>query len=62
MKIRTLSGTIAEIKTADPDSAVTISYLRRLVRDGEIPSVMDGNRALVDVDAVIEYLHSSTFP
>lgn len=55
MKIRTIAGAVAEIHAADSGSAITTSYLRKLVQTGAIAHVKDGNRVLVDVD--IQYRH-----
>lgn len=55
MKIRTIAGAVADIRAADPGSAVTASYLRSLVRDGKIAHVKDGNRVLVDADSITQY-------
>ena len=49
-----------EMKNDDPGTHVTESYLRRLVKEGSIPYVMDGTRVLVNVDTVQEYLLSAT--
>ncbi|WP_448914715.1 excisionase family DNA-binding protein [Gemmiger sp.] len=48
------------MKSDDPGTHVTESYLRRLVKEGAIPYVMDGTRVLVNVDTVQEYLLSAT--
>lgn len=55
MKIRTIAGAVAEIHAADSGSAITTSYLRKLVQTGAIAHVKDGNRVLVDVDMVQQY-------
>lgn len=59
MKIRTIAGAVAEIHAADPGSAVTMSYLRKLVKTGAIAHVKDGNRVLVNVEAVQQYFENS---
>lgn len=58
MKIRTIAGAVAEIHAADPGSAVTVSYLRKLVKTGAIAHVKDGNRILVDADAVQQFFEN----
>ncbi len=59
MIIRTINGAVAYLRAADPDSAVTAHYIRRLVREGKIPYLMDGTRVLINVKALITYLDVS---
>ena len=54
-KIRTISNAIAEIKAADPDTAITKHGLRQAVLSGDIPSRRAGTRFLVDLDQVLAY-------
>lgn len=54
--IRTISGAVAYLRQSDPGSAVTASYIRRLVRESKIPYMMDGTRVLVNVSALIDFL------
>lgn len=56
MIIRTINGAVNYLRQVDPGSAVTASYIRRLVREHEIPYMMDGTRVLVDVSSLIDYL------
>ena len=56
MIIRTINGAVAYLRAADPDSAVTAHYIRRLVREGKIPYLMDGSRVLINVSGLIDYL------
>ena len=58
MKIRTINGAVAEIRTQDPGSAVTASFVRRLCKDGKIPCVMSGTRYLVSVESILEYINT----
>jgi len=52
-RLRTLSNAIKEIKAQDPDSAISPYWLRRAVKSGEIPSIVAGNRFLIDVDKLL---------
>ena len=54
--MRTISEAITEIKEADPQTALTPTALRRMVKIGEIPSVRAGCKYLVNLDILFEYL------
>lgn len=53
--IRTIQGAIDDIKSADPNTAITAHCLRALVRSGSIPSRKAGNKYLVALDDVLAY-------
>ena len=55
-RIRTAPGAYEIIKEADPETAVTLHYIRQLIRTGEFPSVAVGRKKLVNVDKLMEYL------
>mgnify|MGYP003294193623 CR=1 FL=1 len=55
IKFRTINQAFAEIKAADPGTAVTKHAIRRAVLAGDIPSRKTGSRFLVSLDKVIEY-------
>lgn len=44
------------IKEQDPDTAVTLRSIRRMIATGEFPSVPVGRKKLINVDALLEYL------
>ena len=54
--MRTAVGVLAEIKAQDPNSEVTLHYIRHSIHTNQVPVVPVGCKKLVDVDAVIEYL------
>lgn len=56
VKMRTLPAALAEIKQLDPETALTISTLRLLVKRGELPVVHIRNRQLIDMDVLTAYL------
>ena len=58
MRMRYAAEAAAEIRAADPGSAVTERMIRNLALQGVIPSVYVGNgtRRLVDLDALLAYL------
>lgn len=50
----------AELMAADPNCALTLSALRRLVRTGEIKSCRVGRKYLVTHQAVTDFLTGQT--
>lgn len=55
-RMRTIPKAIAELKALDPDTALSEKALRGLVKKGRIKALSVGNRRLVDVNAICEYL------
>ena len=47
---------VRKIKQADPDTEVTLHYIRALIRAEAVPVVCCGRKKLVNVDAVMELL------
>ena len=48
-----------EIKAIDSETAVTETYIRRLIREGTIPHVDVGRKKLINLDLLLEYLNGS---
>ncbi len=59
-RMRTLKETLAYIKSKDPQTAVTMYFLRRLVLSGGIPVVKAGAKIMLNLDALEEHLSGST--
>lgn len=57
-KMRIVKDIYEEIKRNDPDTAITMCALRRLVATGVIPSVQVGRKRLIDSDRIMEYLNN----
>lgn len=55
-RMRTLTEAVTAIRAADPETALTRSALRRLVVTGAVPSVRIGQKYLVDLDILDNYL------
>ena len=53
--MRTVKEAYDEIKTADPDTAVTERSIRQLVKQGTIPFTPIGRKKLVNMDILIDY-------
>lgn len=58
-RMRTLTETMAEIKTLDPKTAVTPNCVRTLCKSGKIRCVFTGKKLLVDLDDLFKYFGSS---
>ncbi len=56
LRMRTIRQCVEELKAIDPDSAITVSALRRWIRDGELNAVLVGNKQLVSLEAVESYI------
>ena len=57
-RMRTAEKVLAEIKAVDPDSEVTLYYIRAMIKAGAVPVVSCGRKKLVNVDAVMDLLAS----
>ena len=55
-RMRTAARVLEIIKEQDPDTEVTLHYLRRLIHSGKVPVTPVGRKKLVDADAVIAYI------
>ena len=52
----------AELKRIDPDTAITPYFIRTMVLDGTIPHVRAGNKRLINLDTLLEYLATAPAP
>ncbi len=59
-RMRTAQGALEIIKEQDPNTSVTLHYLRHLIKTGEIPCVPVGRKKLVNVDKLIDFLKGET--
>lgn len=59
-RMRTVSKIVAEIEAMDPDTEVTEYYIRGLVKSGTISTVWAGNKALINLDDVLDILRVGT--
>lgn len=55
-RMRNAEGVLKELKAQDPDTKITLNFIRGLIRSGEIPVVKAGRCRLVNVDLVFDYL------
>lgn len=60
MRMRTLPETARILKKEDPNTAITLTALRRLVKEKRIPVAwMTKKKPLVDVDRLDEFIYSA---
>lgn len=55
-RMRTAEGLLEIIKQQDPDTAITLRAIRRMIATGEIPHVPVGCKKLVNVDLFFSHL------
>lgn len=55
-RMRSCPEIICELKEIDPHTALTVSALRRLIKEGKLKSIKVGNRNLVNFDQLLDYL------
>ena len=58
-RMRTAAGALDIIKAEDPQTAVTLRYIRRLIATGILPYVPVGRKKLVNVDSLLTYLETN---
>lgn len=58
-RMRTAAGALNIIKAEDPETAVTLRYIRRLIVAGAVPCVPVGRKKLINVDMLMSYLERS---
>lgn len=59
-RMRTAVGVLKEIKKDDPETELTLYYIRCIIRDSKIPVTMVGRRKLVNVDEILPFLTMGT--
>lgn len=60
IRMRTVKEAAAEIKAADPNTAVTEYHIRQLALKGVLPRVKAGRKLLINLDTLLEYLQNPT--
>lgn len=58
-RMRTIDQAAEWLRESDPDTALTKTALRRLVTTGKLPSVRVGQKYLVSLEALEDYLHGA---
>lgn len=52
-RMRTLPQAYKELKETDPNTAITLRAIRKLVSSGEVPSFKIGNKVLINFDLLL---------
>ena len=55
-RIRTIQEAVHEIHEQDPHSAITPFYIRKLIKTGTVPAFTAGNKFLINMDVLLEFL------
>ena len=53
-RMRTIPECVAMLKELDPETAITITALRNMVKRGEVPAVPVGSKRLINFDMLLE--------
>ena len=59
--IRTINGAIEELRKEDPKTPINSHMLRRWIASGELKHTKSGNRYLIDMDVLKEFLRGRDF-
>lgn len=54
--VRTIDQMYNDIKTVDPNSAISLNYLKNIIRKYNIPSATSGNKKMFDETKVFSYI------
>ena len=54
--VLTVKNAVERIKSDCPETAISEHFLRQLIRDGVLPELKAGNKLLVNMDVLAEYL------
>ncbi len=56
----TAAKIVAEIRALDPDTEVTEFHIRQMAKDGTVPVVWAGRKALINLDDVLDLMRQGT--
>lgn len=56
VKMRFPAQALEDLKREDPDTPITLNYIRTLAASGKIPVTKVGRRYLINYDGMLEYL------
>lgn len=54
--VRTIDQMYNDIKTVDPNSAISLNYLKNVIRKYNIPYTTSGNKKMFDETKVFSYI------
>ena len=60
VRMRFAAQALDELRKLDPETPITLRFIKQLMRTGAIPSVPvgNGNRRLLNFDALVAYLEN----
>ena len=56
MTLRAPRRAAEHFKAIDPNTAITEAFIRKLIREGEIPIIRNGAKVLVSIESIEEYV------
>ena len=60
VRMRYPQQALEELRKEDPDTSVTLHFIRSLVKSGKIPSIRIGRGYLLNYDALVQYLSEAS--
>ena len=57
-RMRTIPEAMRDIQKIDPNTALTVTALRRMVNNGEIPYVSVASKRLINLDILLSVLQN----
>ena len=54
--VRTINGAVEEIKKIDPETPINADMLRRWIISGKLKHTKSGNKYLIDMEVLKEFL------
>ena len=61
-RMRTATGLLEELQRGDPDTPVTLHFIRQALKSKRVPVIRAGNRRLCDFGLFLEYLQRGDDP
>ncbi len=58
-RLRTIKQAAEELKEKDANTVITVSVIRKLIREEKIGYIQDGNKKLVDLNDIEKYYESN---
>lgn len=55
-RMRYPAQALAELKKEDPNTPITVNFIRSLAKKGLIPSIKIGRKYLINFDKLLDYL------
>ena len=61
-RYRTIKECLIEVKKLDSETAISEWYIRQLTKQNEIDFLQSGNKILINLDSLLEFLNHSSQP